>query len=76
MIIDYKTKKITFGKHLPPSLPISSCPLRLHRLATVRGMVDGRTWRTSSSTRRGGDLDQPRYRHRHRAGMNRFARSR
>ena len=41
MIIDYKTKKITFGKHLPPEPADFELPLRLHRLATVRGMVDG-----------------------------------
>ena len=41
MVIDYKTKKITFGKHLPDEASDFKLPLRLHRLATVRGTVDG-----------------------------------
>ena len=41
MIIDYKAKKITFGKHLPAETGDFELPLRLHRLATVRGTVDG-----------------------------------
>ena len=41
MIIDYKTHKLTFGKHLPAEPVDFELPLRLHRLATVRGMVDG-----------------------------------
>jgi len=41
MIIDYKTKKITFGKHLPAEHGDFEMPLRLHRLVTVRGTVDG-----------------------------------
>ena len=41
MIIDYKGQKITFGKHLPEEPADFSLPLRLHRLATVRGTVDG-----------------------------------
>jgi predicted aspartyl protease/Flp pilus assembly protein TadD len=41
MIIDYHTKKITFGKRLPPETGDIELPLRLHRLVTVRGMVDG-----------------------------------
>jgi tetratricopeptide (TPR) repeat protein len=41
MIIDYKTKKLTFGKHLPAEPNDFELPLRLHRLATVRGTVDG-----------------------------------
>ncbi len=41
MIIDYKTKKITFGKHLPQEPADFELPMRLHRLATVRGTVDG-----------------------------------
>src|SRR5215510_2976174 len=41
MVIDYKTRKITFGKHLPEEAADFKLPLRLHRLATVRGMVDG-----------------------------------
>ena len=41
MVIDYKTKKISFGKHLPDEASDFKLPLRLHRLATVRGTVDG-----------------------------------
>jgi tetratricopeptide (TPR) repeat protein len=41
MIIDYQTKLITFGKHLPAEPATLDLPLRLHRLATVRGTVDG-----------------------------------
>jgi len=41
MIIDYQSKQITFGKHLPPERSTLDLPLRLHRLATVRGTVDG-----------------------------------
>jgi tetratricopeptide (TPR) repeat protein len=41
MIIDYKTRKITFGKQLPEEPADFELPLRLHRLATVRGKVAG-----------------------------------
>ena len=41
MIIDYKTRRITFGKQLPPEPADFELPMRLHRLATVRGTVDG-----------------------------------
>ena len=41
MIIDYKSKKIVFGKHLPVEQGDFELPLRLHRLVTVRGTVDG-----------------------------------
>ncbi|MBI3402534.1 MAG: aspartyl protease family protein [Acidobacteria bacterium] len=41
MIVDYKTHKLTFGKHLPDEPKDFELPLRLHRLATVRGTVDG-----------------------------------
>lgn len=41
MVIDYKTRKITFGKHLPLEPADFELSLRLHRLATVRGTVDG-----------------------------------
>jgi len=40
MVIDYKTHKLTFGKHLPEEPKDFELPLRLHRLATVRGTVD------------------------------------
>ncbi|MDR1990745.1 MAG: aspartyl protease family protein [Acidobacteriaceae bacterium] len=41
MIIDYQAHKITFGKHLPVEEADFELPLRLHRLATVRGTIDG-----------------------------------
>jgi hypothetical protein len=41
MIIDYKSHKLTFGKHLQEEPRDFELPLRLHRLATVSGMVDG-----------------------------------
>lgn len=41
MIIDYKTRRITFGKQLPLEQADFELPMRLHRLATVRGTVDG-----------------------------------
>ena len=40
MIIDYKAHKLTFGKHLPDEPKDFELPLRLYRLATVRGTVD------------------------------------
>ncbi len=40
MVIDYRTHKLTFGKHLPEEPKDFELPLRLHRLATVRGTVD------------------------------------
>jgi tetratricopeptide (TPR) repeat protein len=41
MIIDYKSHRITFGKHLPAEPADYELPLHVHRLATVRGMVNG-----------------------------------
>jgi len=41
MIIDYKARKITLGKHLPSEPVDFEMPLRLHRLATVRGTING-----------------------------------
>jgi predicted aspartyl protease len=41
MNIDYKTHKLTFGKHLPQEPVDLELPLRLYRLATVRGVVTG-----------------------------------
>ncbi len=41
MIIDYKTHRLTFGKHLPQEPADFDLPLRLYRLATVRGVVGG-----------------------------------
>ena len=40
MIIDYKAQVITFGKHLPVEAADFELPLRVHRLATVQGLVD------------------------------------
>jgi Flp pilus assembly protein TadD/predicted aspartyl protease len=42
MIIDYKTHKLTFGKHLAEEPRDFELPLRLYRLATVLGTVDGK----------------------------------
>lgn len=41
MIIDYRAKKIIFGKHLEPEPADFELSMRMHRLATVRGTVDG-----------------------------------
>ena len=60
MVIDYKTHKLTFGKHLPEEPKDFELPLRLHRLATVRG--DGRRQPPGELRRRHrrrSDLDQP-----------------
>jgi hypothetical protein len=40
MVIDYKAHKLTFGKHLTWEPADFELPLRMHRLATVRGLVD------------------------------------
>jgi tetratricopeptide (TPR) repeat protein len=41
MVIDYKTRKISFGKHLPAEAADFELPMYQYRLATVRGTVDG-----------------------------------
>ena len=41
MTIDYKGRMITLGKRLPVEPADFELPLRLHRLATVQGMIDG-----------------------------------
>ncbi len=41
MSIDYQAHKLTFGKQLPREPSDFELPLRLYRLATVRGMVSG-----------------------------------
>lgn len=41
MIIDYGTHQITFGKHLPEEPADFELPLRMHRLAMVRGTING-----------------------------------
>ena len=40
MVIDYKSHKLTFGKHIPDEPKDFELPMRLHRLATVLGTVD------------------------------------
>ena len=42
MTIDYKTQIITFGKHIPLESSDYELPLRLYRLATVQGTIDGK----------------------------------
>jgi tetratricopeptide (TPR) repeat protein len=42
MVIDYRAKKLTFARRLEQEPADLELPLRMHRLATVRGMVDGR----------------------------------
>lgn len=42
MIIDYRTRKIVFGRHLEPEPADFELSMRVHRLATVRGTVDGK----------------------------------
>src|SRR3982751_430920 len=41
MVIDYKTHKLTFGKHIPEEPRDFELPLRLHRLPPARGALDG-----------------------------------
>lgn len=41
MTIDYKTHEITFGKHIPEEPADVELPMRLYRLATVQGTIDG-----------------------------------
>ena len=41
MTIDYKTHKLTFGKHLPQEPSDFELPLRLYRLAMVNGILTG-----------------------------------
>jgi tetratricopeptide (TPR) repeat protein len=41
MIIDYKARKLIFGKHLAFEPADFELSMRMHRLATVRGTVDG-----------------------------------
>jgi predicted aspartyl protease/cytochrome c-type biogenesis protein CcmH/NrfG len=39
MVIDYQARKLVFGKHLPAEAADFELPLRVYRLATVRGIV-------------------------------------
>lgn len=41
MTIDYTLKQVTFGKHIPLEPADFKLPLRLYRLATVQGTIDG-----------------------------------
>jgi Flp pilus assembly protein TadD/predicted aspartyl protease len=41
MTLDYTTKQMTLGKHLPLQPADFDLPLRLDRLATVQGTIDG-----------------------------------
>jgi tetratricopeptide (TPR) repeat protein len=41
MTIDYALRQVTFGKHLPVEPADFRLPLRLYRLATVQGTIDG-----------------------------------
>ena len=60
MIIDYKTHKLTFGKHLPIEAGDLELPLRVYRLVTVRGVVAKRApGEFRRGHRRRGDFDQP-----------------
>jgi Flp pilus assembly protein TadD/predicted aspartyl protease len=40
MTIDYKRQELTIGRHLPTESKDFELPLRVYRLATVRGIVD------------------------------------
>ena len=41
MVIDYKRSQLTIGRHLPEESADFELPLRVYRLATVLGVVDG-----------------------------------
>ncbi|HOC18060.1 MAG TPA: aspartyl protease family protein [Vicinamibacterales bacterium] len=41
-VIDYGTRKLVMSESLPEEVPDFELPLRMHRLATVRGEVNGR----------------------------------
>jgi len=55
MIIDYGTKKLIFGKHLPVEQGDLELPLRVYRLATVRGLV-GKDYEASFVVDTGGEV--------------------
>ncbi|OFV90535.1 MAG: hypothetical protein A3G76_15895 [Acidobacteria bacterium RIFCSPLOWO2_12_FULL_65_11] len=42
MTVDYKRLELTLAKHLPDEPADVELPLRLHRLATVQGTIDGK----------------------------------
>jgi Aspartyl protease len=41
MTIDYTSKKLTIGEHIPDDQADFRLPLRHHRLAMVRGLING-----------------------------------
>ncbi len=55
MIIDYGSKKLIFGKHLPVEQGDLELPLRVYRLATVRGLV-GKDYEASFVVDTGGEV--------------------
>ena len=65
MVIDYQKRLLTIGRDLPQSTPTTTLPMRVHRLAMVRGV---RQLELPDLLRRGhrrrGDLDQRRHRQR------------
>ena len=40
MVIDYQKRLLTIGRELPPATPTTTLPMRVHRLAMVRGVVN------------------------------------
>jgi tetratricopeptide (TPR) repeat protein len=40
MVIDYQQRLLTIGRDLPQSKPTTTLPMRVHRLAMVRGVVN------------------------------------
>ena len=40
MVIDYQKRMLTIGRELPPAIPTTTLPMRVHRLAMVRGVVN------------------------------------
>ena len=50
MTIDYATRKLTIGESLPEEPADIRLPMRMHRLAMVRGLINADARPTSSST--------------------------
>src|SRR5688572_25319737 len=40
MVVDYQKRLLTIGRDLPQSAPTTTLPMRVHRLAMVRGVVN------------------------------------
>jgi hypothetical protein len=40
MVVDYQKRLLTIGRDLPQSAPTTTLPMRIHRLAMVRGVVN------------------------------------